>query len=516
VRKINGIFALVNKIDNKVYVRSTTNIETSYDHLVKQLNNNKCKNIRLQKAWNKYGQDNFDYIVLETDCSDLSARKKYWIQEFKSNELEYGYNLESVKRPWEEERNNYLNKPRWNVYGSIGRNLKQIIDNLDYDLEYADDRNKLLKEVLKPHEDWLVKYISSPSYILKQRKNQNSFLNENEISIKGLEYIADYLVFPKFKNEEEKIKKVENDYKVHTKSRIKKDKKREISFGCLYDLNKNGSNRYLVKEIEIIDIDLEKHKELKEIQTVIDYINNILKVKEKNKKEVKKELIRLYGASKVRKYEKLLRELKREQKIIKEKLSGYINFKRVSSGSTKFTFEEDTGYFDDRGNYILVSENKIDFKSENHILQLLYFYSELKQSCWDKPDSEMYLILSELERLIEISNMDQYIYDILTMRVNGYFGYEIREHLERKYKIFIDENKIYNIFIDKIPKIIVNTYTKDREDWIYTFKVKGVYKKCSKCGETKLTKYFGKDKRNKDGFKSVCKECDNYTKILRN
>jgi uncharacterized OB-fold protein len=61
---------------------------------------------------------------------------------------------------------------------------------------------------------------------------------------------------------------------------------------------------------------------------------------------------------------------------------------------------------------------------------------------------------------------------------------------------------------------IVKAYEDDYEEWFYTFKAKGKYKKCSKCGKIYLAKekYFGKHPNTKDGLQSICKNCDNLRK----
>lgn len=41
-------------------------------------------------------------------------------------------------------------------------------------------------------------------------------------------------------------------------------------------------------------------------------------------------------------------------------------------------------------------------------------------------------------------------------------------------------------------------------------------KLCSKCGEYKYFKEYGKDKRNKSGLKSECKDCSNKYNVWRN
>jgi hypothetical protein len=45
--------------------------------------------------------------------------------------------------------------------------------------------------------------------------------------------------------------------------------------------------------------------------------------------------------------------------------------------------------------------------------------------------------------------------------------------------------------------------------WYYTFVEKGQWKKCSKCGQTKLAHkyFFSRNNKSSSGFYSICKEC---------
>lgn len=64
--KISGIYKIVNKINKKYYVGSSNNIVGKRFHNHKnQLNSNKHINTHLQNAWNKYGEHNFDFIIVE-------------------------------------------------------------------------------------------------------------------------------------------------------------------------------------------------------------------------------------------------------------------------------------------------------------------------------------------------------------------------------------------------------------------------------------------------------------------
>jgi len=98
-----GIYGIRNLINGKIYVGKTgMNFGDRWDSHRSLLNNGKHDNPHLQRAWDKYGQDNFEFIVIE-DCSidELSDREKYYIKLYKDMGLAYnihdggdeGYNL---------------------------------------------------------------------------------------------------------------------------------------------------------------------------------------------------------------------------------------------------------------------------------------------------------------------------------------------------------------------------------------------------------------------------------------
>lgn len=98
-----GIYGIRNLANGKVYVGKTgMNFGDRWDSHRSLLNNGKHDNPHLQRAWNKYKQKNFEFIILE-DCSvdELSDREKYYIKLYKDMGLAYnihdggdeGYNL---------------------------------------------------------------------------------------------------------------------------------------------------------------------------------------------------------------------------------------------------------------------------------------------------------------------------------------------------------------------------------------------------------------------------------------
>ena len=81
--KVSGIYCIENKINHKVYIGSSKNI---YQRLLKHfalLRHNKHENMHLQNAWNKYGENNFEWTIIEIcDNSILTEREQYCIDLF--------------------------------------------------------------------------------------------------------------------------------------------------------------------------------------------------------------------------------------------------------------------------------------------------------------------------------------------------------------------------------------------------------------------------------------------------
>jgi group I intron endonuclease len=92
--KVSGIYCIENIINHKTYIGSSKNI---YQRLLKHftlLRHNKHENAHLQSAWNKYGEESFDFNILERCDEDrLNEREYFYVQHFHTNERDNGYNL---------------------------------------------------------------------------------------------------------------------------------------------------------------------------------------------------------------------------------------------------------------------------------------------------------------------------------------------------------------------------------------------------------------------------------------
>lgn len=62
--QLSGIYRILNKINGNCYIGSFLNVEKRYKHHLSTLRHNSSRCSILQKAFNKYGEDNFEFQVI--------------------------------------------------------------------------------------------------------------------------------------------------------------------------------------------------------------------------------------------------------------------------------------------------------------------------------------------------------------------------------------------------------------------------------------------------------------------
>lgn len=93
MKKISGIYKIVNKITGKLYIGLGRNIHKRWINHKWCLNNDNHRNGYLQRSWKKYGAENFSFEIIE-ECSieELNERETFFIRLYKSDNKEFGYN----------------------------------------------------------------------------------------------------------------------------------------------------------------------------------------------------------------------------------------------------------------------------------------------------------------------------------------------------------------------------------------------------------------------------------------
>ena len=62
-----GIYKIENKVNGKVYVGQSIDIERRWYSHKTQLNGNRHGNVHLQNAWNKNGNNSFEFVIVENN-----------------------------------------------------------------------------------------------------------------------------------------------------------------------------------------------------------------------------------------------------------------------------------------------------------------------------------------------------------------------------------------------------------------------------------------------------------------
>lgn len=132
--KISGIYCIINIKNSKKYIGSSKNIRQRLWSHRAELRHNKHENNYLQNAWNKYGEHNFDYYILEK-CEEslLLEKEQLYIDTINP---EYNMNKETQRPPCTKESRIKQSNTRKKLYaeGKLKPSFKHIPTYV-YDLD---------------------------------------------------------------------------------------------------------------------------------------------------------------------------------------------------------------------------------------------------------------------------------------------------------------------------------------------------------------------------------------------
>lgn len=142
-----------------------------------------------------------------------------------------------------------------------------------------------------------------------------------------------------------------------------------------------------------------------------------------------------------------------------------------------------------------VDYGEFDFFDKEHVLALMNMPK--RQIC----DEDLPLLIYDLEILLNEIKIRDEDREVVELYRKGVSQQEIADTLE------VTRQNV-NQVLSKLADDITQQYEKIYEDWYYLNKVKGKYKKCSRCGEVELMNRFKKDATKIDGRRYNCKKCD--------
>jgi len=142
--KIIGIYKIENLVNGKFYIGSSVDILKRWNHHSGDLNSNRHCNSYLQRAWNKYGEDNFSFEIIDIveDKSVLFKREQYLLDTLNpfgdngynicktTNSYTFGYKL-SKERINEMKNRKFSNETKDRM--SLNNPKRKRVIQLDYD-----------------------------------------------------------------------------------------------------------------------------------------------------------------------------------------------------------------------------------------------------------------------------------------------------------------------------------------------------------------------------------------------
>ncbi len=128
---MTGTYTIENLVNGKLYVGQSADIDKRWREHIGSLTGRYHENSKLQRAWNKYGEDMFIHDVL-VECSEdqLYSEENYWCNLLNVHDDRYGYNIRPThpygKPTISEESRKRLSEAQKLVWkDDIGRRKKQ-------------------------------------------------------------------------------------------------------------------------------------------------------------------------------------------------------------------------------------------------------------------------------------------------------------------------------------------------------------------------------------------------------
>ncbi len=93
--KISCVYIINNLVNGKYYIGATKDFKKRIQYHKRDLRKNKHTNDYLQKSWNKYGENNFSFSILEEwNENVMYSMENWWCNMLLAHNKNYGYNIQ--------------------------------------------------------------------------------------------------------------------------------------------------------------------------------------------------------------------------------------------------------------------------------------------------------------------------------------------------------------------------------------------------------------------------------------
>ena len=124
VKGKSGIYQIQNRINNHFYIGSAKNIKSRIQEHLVHLRKTKHENIHLQRAFNLYGEENFDFYVVEFCNPDIRYEiEQYWLDRFFGKDFFYNMNPLASQPPIRYGAQNLSEKAKQNIRKALVKSV---------------------------------------------------------------------------------------------------------------------------------------------------------------------------------------------------------------------------------------------------------------------------------------------------------------------------------------------------------------------------------------------------------
>jgi group I intron endonuclease len=153
---VTGIYQIRNKVNKKVYIGKSKDVRQRCKNHIKSLRDNQHHNRLLQKDFNKYGEDRFDFtLLIECKENELDGYESAYCHE--KDVWRSGYNIAKLKPT-----NNFNTKEIQTKNNLLDHllnhtNLKELLNDIEKVEIHIAELSDLLKVNKKDIESFLTK-----------------------------------------------------------------------------------------------------------------------------------------------------------------------------------------------------------------------------------------------------------------------------------------------------------------------------------------------------------------------